>query len=126
MKGLGEMHRMALAALSVVLPCLFLWIGRESCVSRSVSVAFSVEASEPSLCLLLYTESPDEPYSFEKAEKVAIRPGVTDIDVSLPVKRLERLRMDVRDNPMMARWICRHRLLGVLLFGGSRSRTGSR
>ena len=85
--------------LLVLLAAAFLSINHKSWLSRKIFVSIDIKLSEPSICQVFYTETEEEGLNFKKERSMPVGRHGTHVEFSLPISRMERLRVDFGTKP---------------------------
>lgn len=89
--------------VAVLLVFLFLFLGRDSYISRSVSITVGVKAPALIACQFFWLENEADFFNQEKSRTILVRPGGVSVAVSIPVERMDGFRVDFGDGSVPVR-----------------------
>lgn len=82
---------------ALVLALLFLFLGKDSWFVREVVVSVGLKSPVSQICQVFWTEDVHAPFAPERSQSVLIGPSGVPAEFSLPVGKLEKLRVDFGD-----------------------------
>ena len=85
--------------VAAAITAVFLAVGHRSWICREVVVSVDVTARKQTLCQVFWTEEPNKGFSPRQSELFTALPRGSAVAVSLPIARLEGLRLDFGTSP---------------------------